>query len=451
MRLSRSRTKNVAATNQRKGTTKDTILLLLLALMIGVFAFNLIIGNQVPFNSALHIVVTDKGVAIRPALSDEAPIIAPKLKQYLAKEIKTEEEDVYSGEDITKFLTGELPFPTRCVKYMNGRYRLKFKPGTLQLSSAQTLQQCFVDVKKYEAHTSSSQEPVVTSISHKHKFIYHNIPKSASSTGRHAMFDYLEGKDYSLPFDTMIKLVTNHNYNYMMISFIREPLSRFYSSYDEAYFRMGPWMGGGELVRNQPGLREHYQTVKYKVDKYPYLYEGMKEINDFRKMYCPKEVLDTGVFLNCEEYDSIDDGRLLNRFEQFVNDYNGIEPFDIHLSMQVTNLIYDTGEPLPISTLYNASDAEKGWQEVARQHGVTIPDGELTHGRHQSRRFDVSKVSEATQHKICQILALDYCCLNFKLPKVCGDVGLYCSLEQMEGKRMWKNDDSLNLVIRPWE
>jgi hypothetical protein len=202
----------------------------------------------------------------------------------------------------------------------------------------------------------------------------------------------------------------------------------------------------------QPKLREYYQAVKYKVEKYPYLYEGMNEINDFRKMYCPKEVLDTGVFLNCEEYDSIDDGRLLKRFEQFVSDYDGIEPFDIHLNMQVTNLVYgNTGEPLPISTLYNASDAEKGWQEVARQHGVTIPDGEMTHGRHQSRRFDVSKVSEATQQKICQILALDYCCLNFKLPKVCGDVGLYCSLEQMEGGRMWKKDDSLNLVIRPWE
>jgi len=40
--------------------------------------------------------------------------------------------------------------------------------------------------------------------------------------------------------------------------------------------------------------------------------------------------------------------------------------------------------------------------------------------------------------------------LNFKLPEVCDDVGLYCALEQMEGQRMWKKDDSLNVVIRPW-
>jgi len=419
---------------QRKGAT-TTILLLLIALMIGVSVFNLIVGNQVASKSAV----------VNIAIPDNAPNNnndpTKQIQEYL---------DVYSGEDITKFLTGELPFPTRCVKYMNGRCRLKFKPGTLQLSSAQTLQQCYVNVKKYEAHLMRSKRNVVASVSHKYKIIYRNIPKSASSTGRHAMMDFLEGKDFSLKHDNMTNLVRNESYT--MISFIREPLTRFYSSYDEAYFRMGPWMAEGEIVWDKPKLREWFKTVQYKVDKYPYLYEGMKEINDFRKMYCPKDVLGTGNFLKCNNYDSIDDGRLLNRFEKFVNDYDGIEPFDVHLNMQVTNLIYgNTGEPLPISTLYNASDAEKGWQGVARQHGVTIPDGEMTHGRHQSRRFDVSKVSEATQQKICQILALDYCCLNFKLPKVCGDIGLYCSLEQMVGKRMWKNDDSLTLVIRPWE
>eukprot|EP00984_Skeletonema_dohrnii_P017126 scaffold7729_cov88-Skeletonema_dohrnii-CCMP3373.AAC.2 len=449
MRSLRRGTKNDAATNRRKGTS-DTILLLLLVLMIGVIILNFIVGNQVAFNSAIHIEVTDKGVAIHPTLTNQPPVPL-KLKKNIAMDIKSREDKVYSGQEITKFLTGELPFPKDCSdgSSSNKQCRLKFKPGTLQLSSVQTLQQCYVDAKKYKAHIKSMHEPVMTSVSHKHKIIYHYIPKSASSTARHAMFDHLEGKDYALPFDTKMNLVTTHNYT--MISFIREPLTRFYSSYDEAFYRMGPWMGEGEVVRNQPNLRLHYQSVKHKIDKYPYLYEGMKEINDFRKMYCPKEVLDTGVFMACDDHDSIDDGRLLKRFEQFVHDYDGIEPFDVHLNMQTTNLIYETGEPLPMSALYNASNAEKEWQEVASQKGVTIPDGAMKHGRHQSRRFDVSKVSEVTQQKICQLLALDYCCLNFKLPEVCDDVGLYCALEQMEGKRMWKKDDSLNVVIRPWE
>ena len=136
---------------------------------------------------------------------------------------------------------------------------------------------------------------------------------------------------------------------------------------------MGPWMGGGELVRNQPGLREHYQTVKYKVDKYPYLYEGMKEINDFRKMYCPKDVLGTGNFLKCNNYDSIDDGRLLNRFEKFVNDYDGIEPFDVHLNMQVTNLIYgNTGEPLYLyHSVLCTMPMHRGYREGLARSGKT--------------------------------------------------------------------------------
>jgi len=425
--LSSSGAGDTSDSTQRKGTT--TILLLLIAFLIGISSiFNLIVGNQVAIKSVGTNVATDKD---------------PTTKQLQAN------LNVYNGEEITKFLTGELQFPTGCTRHMNGRCRLKFKPGTLQLSSVQTLQQCYVDANKYKEHTLRSRNTVAASVSHKHKMIYRNIPKSASSTSRHAMMDFLEGQDLQLKHDELINLI--HEDNYTMVSFIREPLTRFYSSYDEAYFRMGPWMGEGEIVWDKPKLREWFKNVKHKMDKYPYLYEGMKEINDFRKMYCPTEVLGTGRFLDCNEYDSIDDGRLLKRFEQFVHDYDGIEPFDVHLNMQTTNLIYgSSGEPLPMSALYNASDAEKEWQEVASQKGVTIPDGEMKHGRHQSRRFDVSKVSEATQQKICQILALDYCCLNFKLPKVCDDVGLYCALEQMEGQRMWKKDDSLNVVIRPW-
>eukprot|EP00986_Skeletonema_menzelii_P018401 scaffold26636_cov153-Skeletonema_menzelii.AAC.12 len=432
---------------QRKGTT---IILFLIALLIGVSSiFNIIVGNQVAKNSVIKKSVENNIVATE---TDNAPDSNndPTTNQHDGYDDMGISAGVSSGEQITKFLTGEIQFPTRCTSYMNGRCRLKFKPGTVQLSSALTLQQCYVDATKYKAHTERSRKSIVASVSHKHKVIYRNIPKSASSTARHAMMDFLEGQDLQLKHDELINLV--HYENYTMVSFIREPLTRFYSSYDEAFFRMGPWMGEGEIVWDKPRLREWYNSIKHRMDKYPYLYEGMKEMNDYRKMYCPKEVLDTGDFLKCNKYDSIDDGRLLKRFEQFVHDYDGIEPFDVHLNMQTTNLIYgSSGEPLPITTLYNASEAEKDWQEVASQNGVTIPDGEMTHGRHQSRRFNVSRVSEGTQQKICKILALDYCCLNFKLPEVCDDVGLYCSLEQMEGQRMWKKDDSLNLVIRPWD
>jgi hypothetical protein len=36
----------------------------------------------------------------------------------------------------------------------------------------------------------------------------------------------------------------------------------FYSSYDEAYFRMGPWMGAGPIVDDKPRIKAQYYDNK---------------------------------------------------------------------------------------------------------------------------------------------------------------------------------------------
>src|SRR5210317_1368610 len=120
---------------------------------------------------------------------------------------RDDDDIIYTGEEITKYLTGEQPFPTTgsCPKQLNGQCRLKFIPGTLtQHTSSQTLHQCYVDAKKYKEHTHRSQSTIVASISHEHKMIYRNIPKSASSTSRHAMMDYLNGQDKSIKHDDLM-------------------------------------------------------------------------------------------------------------------------------------------------------------------------------------------------------------------------------------------------------
>ena len=117
------------------------------------------------------------------------------------------------------------------------------------------------------------------------------------------------------------------------------------------------------------------------------------------------------------------------------------------LNLQISNLVFPTGEPFPITTLYNATEAEKGWQEVASQRGVKIPDGEMTHGRKITRRFNVSKVSNDTKRKICRILALDYCCLNIELPEVCReddeDEAVYCAMER-------RNERTMKYALEPF-
>ena len=212
--------------------------------------------------------------------------------------------------------------------------------------------------------------------------------------------------------------------------------------------RMGPWMGNGPIVRDKPRVRQGYLNNKYRVDKYPYLYKDFETIDDFRRYYCSKGVLATGRFLDCNEIPSIDDGNLAHRFEQFVRDYDGLDPFDVHLNLQIGSLVFPTGEPFPITFLYNASEADKGWQEIARQRGVEIPDGGIKHGRKITRRFNVNKVSDGTKRKICRMLALDYCCLNVKLPDVCSDEiageeeTVYCAMEK-------RNEETMQYALEP--
>jgi hypothetical protein len=280
---------------------------------------------------------------------------------------------------------------------------------------------------------------LLAAVSDEYNLIYRNIPKSSSSTGRHVVQDFMEGEDRRLKHDDLIELV--HEEGYDLISFVREPLNRFYSSYDEAFFRIGPWMGDGEIVADKPRVKKWYHENKWKADKYPYLFEGMKTIGDFRKFYCPPEVLRNGRGQKCNEVPSIDDGTLTHRFEKFVRDYDGLDPFDIHLHLQVSNLVFGaTGEPLPLTRLYNASDAEREWQEIAHAKGVKIDDGDITHGRKITRRFNVDLVSNETKRKICKMLALDYCCLNIKLPDICvsdgndDPNGIYCKMKETDGK-----------------
>ena len=129
---------------------------------------------------------------------------------------------------------------------------------------------------------------------------------------------------------------------------------------------------------------------------------------------------------------------------------------DNSLTLQVANIAFPSGEPFPITTLYNATEAERGWQEIARQKGVTIPSGEMKVGRKKTRRFNMSLISNRTKRKICRIMALDYCCLNIELPEVCragneddGDETVNCAMEKRNNETM--QYALTPLVIHPWK
>ncbi|KAL7483734.1 hypothetical protein ACHAW6_009371 [Cyclotella cf. meneghiniana] len=341
-------------------------------------------------------------------------------------------DKVFDGNVISNILFGNEPFPADRTNQ-----QIKFLPGTLAMGSAEALQYCYVDMAEYREHFDRLFS-VQVSVADKHKLIYRNIPKSASSSSRRIMKDFFGGEDTRLKHRRLNEYVLKLNYT--LISFIRDPLDRFYSSYDEAFLRMGPWWGVGELAQEKPALHKVYESNKHKIEPYPYLYEGMNTIDDFRKMYCPAELLEEN-YLKCTDADTIDDGDLTRRFESFVRDYDGRHPFDSHLRLQVAFLVYNsrsTGAPLPITFLYNASEADKGWSRIASDKGIEIPQEDMVYGRKSSRRFNLNLVSNDTKRKICRILALDYCCLNLELPDVCQfdteerSDGVFCVLEKWD-------------------
>ena len=258
-----------------------------------------------------------------------------------------QDEMIYDGDFITKILRGDESFPEK-----NVQFRLKYQPGTLQMSSAESLQHCYVNMTHYRGHFDDLFS-IQVSFSERYKLIYRNIPKSSSSSARHAMGNIFDGHDRRLKHSALNYYVKKENYT--LVSFVRDPLNRFYSSYDEAYFRFGPWMGDGPIVADKPILQKIYLNNKHKLDPYPYLYKDMHTIGDYRRMYCPEDVLKRNYIL-CNSVESIDDGSLVHRFEKFVSDYDGRNPFDVHLYLQLAFLVYNARSnfnPLPITKIYN--------------------------------------------------------------------------------------------------
>jgi hypothetical protein len=233
-----SSSRSVVAANSN-GKNGVPIIPILVALAFGVAFANLMIGQR----AIVH------HIQQQSATQSQHEHLSTIIDQHSQREISDntqndddndKEDHVYDGKYITQILIGEKPFPSNITidhgnnSNSNDPIRLKYQPGTLQLTHAQALKHCYVNATHYQGHIQPQNQSLV-SISHKYKLIYRNIVKSSSSSARHVMQDYLEGRDLRMKHNDMMQKVQPNEYT--MISFIREPLNRFYSSYDEAYFR----------------------------------------------------------------------------------------------------------------------------------------------------------------------------------------------------------------------
>jgi len=351
--------------------------------------------------------------------------------------------DLAVGQKVTHILQNKIPFDEQ-------HQRLRFLAGTLNLTKAEALDHCYADPDIYKHHFTRRKMRGIP-ISLKNKLVFVMIAKSGSSTGRWVMNNVLEAEELKVD-KNLVDLSPGGKYeDFEVISFVRDPLSRFYSSYDEVFYRYGPWM---KVTSGRHDFESWANYIQHFDHPHAYLYENMTSYQDFQDAFCPPNLIPNGFRDRrvaspqprrpnwCTDQPTRENGTLASKFERFVWEYDGVTPWDVHLSLQVPILSdQKTGRPARITEVFSTETSTENWKFIVAKYGQTLPESENLNGRAIPRRFDTKLVSIETKQRICQIAAIDYCCLNLKLPLECDGVDVSCALDK---------DERGDYRIQPW-
>jgi len=249
-----------------------------------------------------------------------------------------------------------------------------FSPGSLtNHTRLQTFLQCHVDPLRYQSHFGKPyRSKFKCTTSESSRLVYAMVGKSGSSSARITMQQKFNAEDNSdcRTHDT--------DPSYHRFSFVRDPFGRFISSFrQELKVRY-------KAVRGKRPRSDHNGTVRA-LEAYVETYDG------------------TGAELN-------------------------------HLRMQVPNLMLEWGVP-HYDAFYEMEDMEAEFRRLFRdrspssnstsydndnENGNENDNDNVTVVKHtHNLRIDTSAIAVETRRKICRLNALDYCCLNYKLPPEC--------------------------------
>ena len=257
-----------------------------------------------------------------------------------------------------------------------------FAPGSLPLNHTTAMGRCFVDPTRYRRHFRRQ----ICVDSDQYNISYHLIAKSGSSSGRFIMGSSFGGKGKNCH----RRRLRNRTDTFEQFTFVREPTSRFISAYQESLLRI--------FVKNVPIPPEYAE----------FFHGALGDVTRMRQY---------------RRLTNKEDGRrqVTLAFETFVRDYDARNPFEGHLALQVPRLAaLRSGLAAQLDHVLDVHDMTEFFTNLALRVGAPPPNLRHLYNRGVSG-IQLELLTPATRRKICQLSAIDYCCLNYPLPEACQD------------------------------
>ena len=261
-----------------------------------------------------------------------------------------------------------------------------FEPGTLNMTRTEAFRRCYVDPHIYGKHMRSGRNQCV--ISDKFRIAYFMVGKAGSSTCRTVMHQHFQGSGSHCTPGFSRQHAKKGRGNLYQFSVVRDPISRFISAYQEMLVRWNIEKRRQIPPTYEPFLVPYRNKSKTFLQTMPRTEDGMR--------------------------------RLTQMFEHFVEVYDAETPFDGHIRLEVPRLTNPrTGKTLALDEIFDSRDLQSVFNTLANITGApTMLDVPKVYSR-GLKFVNSTWLSDATKRKICQLNALDFCCLNYPLPPEC--------------------------------
>jgi hypothetical protein len=263
-----------------------------------------------------------------------------------------------------------------------------FEPGSLNMRPEESIAKCWTGSHKPQEQRAKSVQNCLYS---QHFNVSSNLSgKTGTSTQKEVLGKIMGAVEVPCnsisPQEHLLKVAT-----------IREPFDRFVSGYKEVMSRQGIYSSTRNIdeVEIPPQYARFLQVLKNKS------IPEKKEIFDAQ----------TPSLLQLKT----------QMFEIFVHDYDGENVFDRHLNAQILKLWDPLGTTSmgQFDVILESSTLTEDLAALANRVGAPPMVQEVRARSRTNDRIDIESLKDLTIQKICRLFALDYCCLNYKLPEAC--------------------------------